>query len=134
MNGIFANYLWSMFSGSVFWIFWIMWFFPQKYKYRCIHVYVWFKDDKHVIWMWIWLILKNISLLDRIWSSWLVHFDHSPPSFIFWLGRLIFSVSINSHPDNIYILSIFCSLCHTNKLIREWLKAVNLWYGLPLLK
>jgi hypothetical protein len=34
----------------------------------------WSKDDKHVIWMWIWLILKNISLLDRIWSLWLVHF------------------------------------------------------------
>jgi hypothetical protein len=30
---------------------------------------------------------KNISLLDRI---------------IFWLDRLILSVSINSHPDNIY--------------------------------
>jgi hypothetical protein len=28
---------------------------------------------------------------------------HSPPNFIFWLGRLVFSVSINSHPDNIYI-------------------------------
>ena len=37
--------------------------------YRWIHVYLWFKDDNHVIWMWIWLILKNISLLDRIWSS-----------------------------------------------------------------
>jgi hypothetical protein len=24
--------------------------------------------------MWIWLILKNISLLDRIWSLWLVFF------------------------------------------------------------
>ena len=60
--------------------------------------------DKHVIWMWIWLILKNISLLDRIWSLWLVRFAHSPPSFIFWLGRLIFSVSINSHPDNIYLV------------------------------
>jgi hypothetical protein len=24
-------------------------------------------------------------------------------NFIFWLGRLIFSVSINSHPDNIYL-------------------------------
>ena len=103
MNGIqnvFANYLWTMFWGSVFWIFWIMWFFPRKYKYRCIRVYVWFKDDKHVI--WIWLILKNISLLDRIWNLWLVRFVHSPPNFIFWLGRLIFSVSINSHPDNIY--------------------------------
>jgi hypothetical protein len=104
MNGIFANYLWTMFWGSVFWIFWIMWFFPRKYKYRCIRVYVWFKDDKHVIWMWIWLILKNISLLDRIWSLWLVRFAHSPPNFIFWLGRLIFSVSINSRPDNIYLL------------------------------
>jgi hypothetical protein len=41
-----------MFWGSVFWLFWIMWFFPRKYKYRCIRVYVWFKDDKHVIWMW----------------------------------------------------------------------------------
>ena len=97
MNGIFANYLWTMFWGSVFWIFWIMWFFPRKYKYRC-------KDEKHVIWMWIWLILKNISLLDRIWNLWLVRFTHSPPNFIFWLGRLIFSVSINSHPDNIYLL------------------------------
>jgi hypothetical protein len=34
-----------------------------------IHVYVWFKDAKHVIWMWILLIPKNINLLDRIWSS-----------------------------------------------------------------
>jgi hypothetical protein len=50
------------------------------------------------------LILKNISLLDRIWSLWLVRFAHSPTNFIFWLGRLIFSVSINSHPDYIYIL------------------------------
>jgi hypothetical protein len=47
-----------------------MWFFPRKYKYRCICFYVWFNDDKHVIWMWLWLILKNISLLDRIWSLW----------------------------------------------------------------
>jgi hypothetical protein len=88
MNGIFANYLWTTVLG--------------KRKYRCIRVYDWFKDDKHVIWMWIWLILKNISLLDRIWSLWLVRFAHSPTNFIFWLGRLIFSVSINSHPDNIY--------------------------------
>jgi hypothetical protein len=58
MNGIFANYLWTMFWGNVFWIFWIVWLFTRKYKYRCIRVYVWFKDDKHVIWMWIWLILK----------------------------------------------------------------------------
>jgi len=68
-----------------------------------IHVYVWFKDDKHVVWMWICLILKNISLLDRIWSLWLVRFAHSTTNFIFWLNRLIFSVSTNSHADNIYI-------------------------------
>ena len=28
-------------------------------------------------------------------------------NFIFWLDRLIFSVSINSHPDNIYLLRLF---------------------------
>jgi hypothetical protein len=77
--------------------------------YRCIHLYVWFKDDKHVIWMSIWLTLKNISLLDRIWSLWLVRFAHSTTIFIFWLGMLIFSVSINSHPDNIY-LSLLCGI------------------------
>jgi hypothetical protein len=66
-----------------------------------IHVYVWFKNDKYVIWMWIWLILKNISLLNRIWNLWLVRFTHSPTNFILWLSSLIFSVSINSHPDNI---------------------------------
>jgi hypothetical protein len=53
------KYLWTMFWGRVFWIFWIIWFFPRKYKYRCIRIYVWFKDDKHVIWMWIWLVLLN---------------------------------------------------------------------------
>jgi hypothetical protein len=26
-----------------------------------------------------------------------------PTNFIFWLGRLIISVSINSHPENIYV-------------------------------
>jgi hypothetical protein len=97
------KYLWTMFWGRVFWIFWIMWFFPRKYKYRCIRIYLWSKDDKHVISMWIWLILKNISLPDRIWSLWFVPFANSPPNFIFCLGRLIFSASINSHPDNIYL-------------------------------
>jgi hypothetical protein len=63
MNGIFANYLWTMFCGSIFWI---MWFFPRKYKYRCICVYVWFKDDKHVIWMWIWFINLSASALHMI--------------------------------------------------------------------
>ena len=96
-NGIAAvkmnDILWTMFWGSVFWIFWIVWFFPRKYKYRCIRIYVWFKDDKHVIWMWIWFILKNVSLLDRIWSMWLVCFAHSPLNFIFWLSRLIASLT-----------------------------------------
>ena len=77
--------------------------------YRCINLYVWFKDDKHVIWMRIWLTLTNISLLDRIWSLWLVRFAHSTIIFIIWLGILIFSVSINSHADNIY-LSLFCGI------------------------
>jgi hypothetical protein len=43
--------------------------------------------------------------LDIIWSLRLVRFAHSPTNFIFWLDRLIFSVSINSHPDNIYLSS-----------------------------
>jgi len=32
-----------------------------------------------------------------------VRFAHSPTYIIFWFGRLIFSVSINLHPDNIYL-------------------------------
>jgi hypothetical protein len=67
------------FLQFVMWFFfniWIMWFFTRKYKYRCIRVYFWFKDDKHVIWMWIRLILKNISLLDRIWSLWLTSLNN----------------------------------------------------------
>jgi hypothetical protein len=93
------KYLSTMFWGSVFWMFWIMWFFPRKYKYRCIRVYVWFKDNKHVIWMWIWLILKNISLLDRIWSLWLVRFAHSPPNFI-----VFFYYKHQSHPFSLKVL------------------------------
>ena len=110
MNGIFGNYLWIMFWGSTFLIFWIMWFFPRKYKYRYIRVYVWSKDDKHAIWMWIWLILTNINLLNRIWSVWLVRFAHFPTNFIYLLNRLVFSVSINSHSDNIYLLKLTCVL------------------------
>ena len=108
MNGIFANYLWTTVLGKRLLNILNHGIFPRKYKYRCTHVYVWYKDDKHVIWMWIWLILKNISLLDRIWSLWLVRFSHSLTNFIFWLGRLIFSASINSHPDNIYTCSASC--------------------------
>jgi hypothetical protein len=78
-------------------------FFREHIDVPYIHVYVWFKDDKDAIWMWIWLILKNINLLDRIWSLWLVCFAYSPTHFIFWLNRLTFSVSINSHSDNIYL-------------------------------
>jgi len=62
------------------------------------------KAAKHVIWIWIWLILKNISLLDRIWSLWLVRFAHSATNFIFWFLMLIFSTSINSLPDSINIV------------------------------
>ena len=119
INGIFANYLRTMFS-SVFclkgWV-WMNIFdhaiLPSKIQISKPidvpygRVYFLFKDDKYVICMWIWLILKNISLLDRIWSLWFVRFGHSPTSFIFWLDRLIFSVSINSHPDIIYILDNF---------------------------
>jgi hypothetical protein len=87
--------------------------------------------------MWIRLILKNISLLDRIWSLWLVRFAHSPPNFIFWLGRLIFSVSINSHPDNIYILfkrkiSGTNKIMHVIERVKKWFKIVLnmfMWKG-----
>ena len=34
--------------------------------------------------------------------------NQSPANFIFLLGRLIFSESTNSHPDNIYIY-VHCS-------------------------
>jgi hypothetical protein len=72
-----------------------------------IHVYVWFKDDKHVIWMWIWSILKNISMV--------VRFVHTPTNFIFWLNRLIFSASINSHSDNmIYLHTLDVHLNNSN--------------------
>ena len=32
-----------------------MWFFPRKYKYRCIRVYVLFKDDKRHL---------NVNMID----------------------------------------------------------------------
>ena len=72
-----------------------------------IHVYVWLSDDKHVIWMWILLISKNISVLERIWNFWRVRFAHSQTNFIKWLDRLIFSASINSHPNNIQCMNNF---------------------------
>jgi hypothetical protein len=34
-------------------------------KFAYIRVYVWFKNDKYVFWMWIWLILKKISLFGK---------------------------------------------------------------------
>ena len=68
---------------------------------------------------WYW------KISDRIWSLWIVRFAHSPPSFIFWLGRLIFSVSINSHPDNIYVSNLLkvinCILLYDYKYPRFWL-------------
>ena len=85
-----------------------------------ICVYVLFKNDKHVIWMWIRLILKNISRLDRIWSLWLVRFTLSQTNFIFWIDRLIFSVSINSHPDNIYFLERMILLINIKDLVKSY--------------
>ena len=105
MNGIFANNVWTMY----FEYFESCHFSRENTNietYRYIRVYADLRMINLLIWMWIWLILKNISLLDRIWSLWRVRFVHSTTNFIFWLGRLIFSVSINSHPDNIYLLII----------------------------
>ena len=85
--------------------------FSREHTNIDVSVCVWFKDDTHVIWMWIWLILKIISLLDRIWSLWLVRFVHSPPNFIFWRCRLILSLSFNSYPDNICIYMCVFPTC-----------------------
>jgi hypothetical protein len=126
MNGIFENYLRTM-SWRVFWrskcgwIFWIMWFFPAKIQISkpidvpYIRVYVWFKNDKFD---WYWEI-SACSIEYEACDSFAL--AHPPTNFIFLLGRLIFSVSINSHPDNIYI-SLLCNMrlwwrhwCHVTK-------------------
>ena len=83
-----------------------MWFFPRKYKYRCIRVYVWFKDDKRHL---------NVNMIDaekyqpaRQNMKFVTRSLRSLATklhILARLGRLIFSVSINSHPDNIYINS-----------------------------
>ena len=101
MNGIFANH--AIFPAKIQ--------ISKPIDVPYIRVYVWLKDDKHVIWMWIKLILKNISLFDIIWSLWLVRFAHSPTN-LFWLDRLIFLVSIKSYPDNIFISLLSCWLLH----------------------
>jgi hypothetical protein len=80
-----------------------------------------YMKKKYIIWIWIWLILKNISMLDRIWSLRLVRFTPLPTNFIFWLGRLIFLGSINSHPDNIYVF-----VTPLRNQLRYYLKAVVL--------
>jgi hypothetical protein len=87
-----------------------------------IHVYVWLKDDKHVIWMRIWFILKNISLFYRIWRLWLVRFAHWPTNFIIWLNRLIFSALINSHSDNTYI-----SYAETNSVHDNYMHVLHIY-------
>ena len=53
------------------------------------------------------------SFYKEIYMKYLIlRFAHSPKNVIFLLGRLIFSLSINSHPDNIYISTyIFHTLC-----------------------
>jgi hypothetical protein len=147
MNGIFANYLWTMFWGSVFWIFWIMWFFPRKHKYRCIRVYVWSKDDKHVIWMWIWLfrrqdkkktergrnwhdskqlywlITKISACRARIWSVVASERSERVTSFIFCRAGWYFSVSIiftfRWHVSEIYVVYKlwFCTCYNMYKII-----------------
>jgi hypothetical protein len=108
MNGIFANYLWTMICfGEAYFEYFESCDFSREntnidifvfmFNLRMINMSSECEYD---------LILKHINLLDRIlWSLWLVQFAHSPTNFIFWLGRLIFSVSINSHPDNIYLSS-----------------------------
>jgi hypothetical protein len=47
--------------------------------------------------------LRSLTTKLHILAQQADRFAHSPPNFIFWLGRLVFSVSINSHPDNIFI-------------------------------
>ena len=44
----------------------------------------------------------------------------SPTNFIFWLGMLIFSVSVNSHPDNIYISVYYSHLMAMIAFIIIW--------------
>ena len=39
--------------------------------------------------------------ISACWQNMFV--THSPTNFIFWLDRLIYSVAINSHPDNIHV-------------------------------
>jgi hypothetical protein len=103
-------YLWTMFWGNIFWI---VWFFLRKYKYRCIRVYVWFKDDKHVIWMWIWLILKNISLLDRIWSLWLIRFAINIDILLIW------STIKNLEPKMVLFMPLKKHILHLYDHIRQ---------------
>jgi hypothetical protein len=76
--------------------------------------------------VFVFMILKNISLLDRIWSLWLGRFAHSTTIFIFWLSMLIFSVSINSHPDNIYLL--YCWKWHFVLFLLAIVLSVLLWF------
>jgi hypothetical protein len=108
MNGIFVNYLWTMICfGEAYFEYFESCDFSREntnidifvfmFNLRMINMSSECEYD---------LIRNHINLLDRIlWSLWLVQFAHSPTNFIFWLGRLIFSVSINSHPDNIYLSS-----------------------------
>ena len=45
---------------------------------------------------------ENTNIVNNRWT--IVRFTHSQTYFILGLSRRIFSVSINSHPDNIYVL------------------------------
>ena len=70
------------------------------------------------------VILKSISGL----------FWHISMLYTFSLSMICWKMWPYNSTNMFSIMSIFCRLSRTNKLIREWLKAVNLWYGLPLLK
>jgi hypothetical protein len=104
MNGIFANYLWTMFWGKrrILNILRIVWFSRENTNIDvCVFMFdlrmINMSSECEYDWHW------KISACSTEYEAY--DFAHSPPIFIFWLGRLIFSVSINSHPhpDNIYL-------------------------------
>jgi len=81
---------------------------PRKYKYRNLlmyHISVFMFDLRMINlsseckYDWYWEISACSTEYEACDSFALAH---TPTNFIFLLSRLIFSVSINSHPDNIY--------------------------------
>jgi hypothetical protein len=90
-------------------------FFPRKYKYRCIRVYGWLKDDKYVIWMWILLILHFLVITTDANNS-NKHYSRKLFYMYMWSGcELIDTKNISlpnqkmkyqsySHSDDIFII------------------------------